>query len=632
MKNDVRHILQTWGWDNPPPYVVEQAERVLSCSGQTLLHVIESYGLGKVAELEELDRLRPRNVPVLDYLAQRVKGLANARQQILATFNGVLFYEPGIEESLLFAGMGNKEIAEHCRIHRCVAFHHPGNVNRMLIAFCEWDDLDKFEKAGRAERMENPLMGALRMVDDRPMVVLTSTINLNAALQQAQAGGIEGSYAQTNRSYWAHNQADTDAQRVVAKIFNESIELKSTDITLWPETDGTCNVLLRRHGDLMPSPSYPKIGFEHASEGIRFLMGKSKALSDGSTLAYPVDGKLQYRSPNRDVFMRHNYAPVNRNGLDHEMIVASMRIFTMENVEINLESLKLRPDLIEEIRQVLISNKGLILIVAPVNQGKSTTMGGIIAMHVKMYGVHGAKRMSVEMPVERNQEGLLSMSVEDEALLPVYIRALFRQDLDFAFIGEVRDSFTAAAFARVGTSGHICGSTGHAEDAVSGITMVINYLRVQGKSEKESLTVQPADFVSKLALVIAQRLVPELCQKCHIPHTLTENDLRDVQLHEKREMHSRSRVDELRAASVAGRLFRKNEKGCPHCFRGITGERPVNEWIPVSKALRYELSDMVQDNRFDYARVTQSRVGSLYDSAIDLVLEGKVALEDAIGL
>jgi type II secretory ATPase GspE/PulE/Tfp pilus assembly ATPase PilB-like protein len=635
MKNDLKDLVHTWGWIDPPAYVIAQAERVLACQGKDILDVVVAYDLATREELDELSRHMPRNVHPLDFLSQRVKGLSSMRQQILATFNGMLFYEVPIEPDLLFHEMSQKAIAEHCKANRCVAFHHPANQHQMVIGFCDFDDLDKFEKAGRTERMENVLVVSMNLGDEEPMCVLMTAANLNAALGAATAGNVEGAHRNANRSYWAHNQAETDAQRVIAKIFDEAIDIRASDITFWPENDGTAHVVFRRNGRLILSQQHPKISFAHASEGIRFLMGKTKALSDGSILAVPVDGKLQYRGPSREVFMRHNYMPVNRVGSEFEMIVGSIRVFTMENVEINLESLRIHPDLVKEIRRVLKGNKGLILVVAPVNQGKSTTIGGIISEHVKQYGVFGAKRMSVEAPVERYQDGLISTNVENETLIPAYVRALFRQDLDFGFIGEVRDSFTAAAFARIGNSGHLCASTGHAEDAVSGITMVINYLRAEVKGSADALVIQPSDFVSKLQLVVAQRLVPELCQVCRIEHKLSEEELEDIALHEEREMHAPSRVEELRRASEEGRLFKKNVDkpvGECQCFKGIVGEMPINEWIPVSKRLRHAMSQMVQDNRFDYEKVSEGRVGSLYSSAIDLVLQGKVAIEDAVGL
>jgi type II secretory ATPase GspE/PulE/Tfp pilus assembly ATPase PilB-like protein len=631
MKNEIQDIVQMWGWANPPEWVVAQAERCLMLRDAEMLKVIEHFTGESQDQLAEKVQHRPNNVPPLEYLTQRVSGLSAVKQQILATYNNTLFYDGLIDESMLVGAMMQSSVKDYCHTHRCAAFHHPESRAQIVLAFCDWSDLEKFDKAGRHEKMENPLVKALGD-DADPMLVLITNVKLNEIFGRAEASAVEGSSQSGNRSTWAGAQAETDAQRVISKIFDEAIQLKASDITFWPEMDGTSYVVFRRHGRLIPSQSHPQISFQHAEEGLRFLLGKTKAQTDGSTLMSPADGNLRYRSSEKEVFMRHNYVPIHRAGMAHELIAGSIRIFTMENVDINLEELRLPQELIKDIRRVLKANKGTILVVAPVNEGKSTTVGGIIAEHVKMYGVRGRKRISVEMPVERYQDGLISLDVPEEKLLPKYIRALFRQDLDFGFIGEVRDSYTAAAFARVGTSGHIVASTGHADDSPGGIAMVLNYLRAaQHVSSVDQLVVHPSDFVSKIALVIAQRLVPELCG-CKLQHKLSQEDVDDLRAHEAHELHTPSRVDQLVAASEAGNLWKKNEKGCSQCYRGVTGERPVAEWIPVGRALRSKLGDMVQRDFLDHSEIIKYRKSSLYQSAIDLVLAGDVDLNDVAGL
>ncbi|QNE48678.1 hypothetical protein F1C58_16605 (plasmid) [Glaciihabitans sp. INWT7] len=152
---------------------------------------------------------------------------------------------------------------------------------------------------------------------------------------------------------------------------------------------------------------------------------------------------------------------------------------------------------IAAIRELLLKPSGMILIAGPVGEGKTTTAH----LALTEIGTEGKAVIAVEDPVERVLPGVSQIEVQEEvgAGFSDIMRYLVRSDFDTLFIGEIRDSATAAAAVRMAKAGRRVISTIHASDNVTAL------LRLIELSDDTPLSV--LDAVSG---VISQRLVKKL--------------------------------------------------------------------------------------------------------------------------
>ncbi len=86
------------------------------------------------------------------------------------------------------------------------------------------------------------------------------------------------------------------------------------------------------------------------------------------------------------------------------------------------------------------------------------------------------------------------------------LRSVLRfQDPDVILVGEIRDEETARTAMRAAMTGHLVFSTVHAKDTISAIFRLLD------------LGVEPFLVANSMNLVVAQRLVHFLCDKCRQP-------------------------------------------------------------------------------------------------------------------
>jgi type IV pilus assembly protein PilB len=86
------------------------------------------------------------------------------------------------------------------------------------------------------------------------------------------------------------------------------------------------------------------------------------------------------------------------------------------------------------------------------------------------------------------------------------LRTLLRQDPDVIMLGEIRDEETARTAIQAALTGHLVFSTLHTNDAPSAITRLLN------------MGVEPYLIGAALNMVLAQRLVRRICNKCQQPY------------------------------------------------------------------------------------------------------------------
>jgi general secretion pathway protein E len=175
-----------------------------------------------------------------------------------------------------------------------------------------------------------------------------------------------------------------------------------------------------------------------------------------------------------------------------------------------LDRLGLSEEHRQTIELLLAKPNGIVLVTGPTGSGKSTTLYTFLS---QLNSVH-RRIVTIEDPVENKLPGIVQIPVKNEIGLTFAsgLRSILRGDPNVVMVGEIRDLETAEIAVRASLTGHLVFSTLHTNDAVAGITRLIE------------MGVKPFLVRSSVRAFIAQRLVRCLCTSCKSRRIISANN------------------------------------------------------------------------------------------------------------
>jgi twitching motility protein PilT len=159
--------------------------------------------------------------------------------------------------------------------------------------------------------------------------------------------------------------------------------------------------------------------------------------------------------------------------------------------------------LLEQIRTIAESPRGIVLVAGSTGCGKSTTLAAMIE-HIN---AHFKKHIiTLEDPIEyvfednqciieQREVGLDTLSFNDA------LKHILRQDPDIIMVGEMRDSTSFTAAMSAADTGHLVLSTLHTTNAPQSISRILDFFKAE---EREQIRRQLA---GTMQAVICQRMV-----------------------------------------------------------------------------------------------------------------------------
>lgn len=168
----------------------------------------------------------------------------------------------------------------------------------------------------------------------------------------------------------------------------------------------------------------------------------------------------------------------------------------------NFDDLLLPPIL----KEFAHKEQGFFLVVGPVGQGKSTTLAAMIELINQERAEH---IITIEDPIEYIFEDGRSLIEQREVRFDTKdfrsgLRAMFRQDVNVALIGEMRDPETISTAVTAAETGHLVFSTLHTNSASQTVDRIIDSFPA---TQQGQISVQLA---STLLGVFSQRLIPRI--------------------------------------------------------------------------------------------------------------------------
>lgn len=617
-KQNPLDLLKNWGFSTHAPEALrEHANICATVGGSRIGHIVQVLGLMDEKAIEQALEAKPSNVLTLEQLIQIKPTLRSEFLRILSVSRGLPYFTE-IPEELAATALDYSELSEELSKARAMIVRSPDG--KPLVIFTELPALIEYTQISPKNAHKHPLRAAVGPGAQVALAPVAALIKMqtNSAVSVAMSPSVE--------NFWSPQAAVTDAERLLSTIFDEAIALRATDIEFAPKRDGTVRIRYRQYGDMM-SPVRNQLSREVAKEITNFLVTTTGA-GDGARLRSAADGQMTYKSSGAEVFIRASFIPADRAGLDFDMISISLRLMARIAKSVDLQELNLPSVVVNEVKAALLKPYGLIILAGPTNSGKSTTIAGIVGEHVKMYG-DTKKRISLEEPVERYLEGITQVTVQHGNFAEL-IRALLRHDPDMVWVGEIRDAFSAGACVRASTSGHITMSTVHANNSVLAVRAIANYLQGKGDGEMSS-GASLFDLAESVSLIIAQRLVKQLCPNCKEAYRPSEAEIETVARYLDGE-NQNALATTLRAfrQDSNARMYRAPRKNdCSHCQgSGFKGERPICEALPVNRKVRALMSS--DESRLPVDEISTFRVNTLSDHAFELVKAGLIELSSMI--
>src|SRR3984885_580598 len=287
------------------------------------------------------------------------------------------------------------------------------------------------------------------------------------------------------------DDSEASVVKFVNQILREALEQRATDIHVEPLQDDL-QIRYRIDGVLHEVPVPPNIKVLQASVISRL---KIMAHLDIAERRMPQDGRINLEMEGQPIDVRVATIPT----VSGESI--SLRLLARNRFDFSLLGLTAVAE--RKIRELISQPNGIILLTGPTGCGKSTSLYTFLSM------LHTMERriVTVEDPVEHKLSGVMQIAVKPEINLTfaTALRSILRGDPNVIMIGEMRDFETTEIAIRAALTGHLVFSTLHTNDAIGGITRLID------------MGVQPFLIASSVRAFLAQRLVRVLCPKCKAP-------------------------------------------------------------------------------------------------------------------
>ncbi len=398
---------------------------------------------------------------------------------------------------------------------QAVSHHHPGPVRLVMTTRRRLVEAVKSAYGVGAETFEELLEGR-----DEEIVTEREEINV-----------LDG------------EDPEASVMKFVNQILREGLQQGATDIHFEP-LGHDLRIRYRIDGILHEAPVPPRIRLLQDSVISRL---KIMASLDIAERRLPQDGRIALEHKGRPIDVRVATIPC----VHGENV--SLRLLGQE--QFDFARLGLEPSVERKIRSLIGMPNGIVLVTGPTGCGKSTSLYTFLSS----LNVKERRIVTIEDPVEHKIDGVIQIAVKPEIDLTFAnaLRSILRGDPNVIMVGEMRDVETVDIAIRAALTGHLVFSTLHTNDAVGGITRLLD------------MGVEPFLVGSSVRAFLAQRLVRKLCSKCSKPTEMGPEELNRIGF----------------PGELAAGL--RQPVGCQHCRNsGYAGRLAIMEICMMTPALQ----------------------------------------------
>jgi type IV pilus assembly protein PilB len=387
---------------------------------------------------------------------------------------------------------------------------------------------------------------------------------------------------------------DPPVVKIVDLLVRTAYDSRSSDVHIEPQ-EGNMSVRFRIDGLMHEVLRVQKTLHDRVITRIKVL---SNLRTDEHLSAQ--DGKMRMEMEEERLDIRVSIVPI----ADGEKAV--LRLLSSHQQELTLKDLGMNDQDLLKVSKAYNRSYGMILSTGPTGSGKTTSIYSIL----KELNKPDRNITTIEDPVEYRIKGAnqIQVNVKTNLTFANGLRSILRQDPNIIFVGEIRDDETAGIAVNAALTGHLVLSTLHTNDAATALPRLTD------------MKVEPFLVASTVSVIMAQRLVRKVCDKCKVEKLL-----------------SRKELEENFPPEVVKRNFGTNNeikfyeaKGCKSChntgYSGRVGLFEVLEMTPAIKKLVVEKKD---SDTLTKAAVEEG-MKTMYDDGIAKMLAGATTLEEVL--
>ncbi len=378
---------------------------------------------------------------------------------------------------------------------------------------------------------------------------------------------------------------DAPVVRLANTILVQAVKRHTSDIHLMPMQDKV-SLRFRIDGELVEFLSLPKSIFLPLCSRLKLLSNM-----DISVTRIPQDGRFSFTTDNSKISVRASSLPTTHG----EKIV--MRLLDQTAKPRTLEQLGLRSEEQNKIEEATKRAHGMILATGPTGSGKTTLLYSLLQRINKP----NINIVTLEDPVEYQLDGVAQVQLNRKAGMTFAsgLRSILRQDPDVILVGEIRDQETATIAIESSLTGHKVLSTLHTNDAPGAVTRFVE------------MGVEPFLIASTLNVVVAQRLVRRLCEKCRQEYLAPPDELKMMGIPQNKKV----------------KFYKSN--GCTSCNNtGYSGRVAVCEVMDINDSIRHAILQRASSTEIKQIAIDSRSFRTLRLNAAAKVLEGITSFEE----
>lgn len=294
---------------------------------------------------------------------------------------------------------------------------------------------------------------------------------------------------------------DREILDATEKIILDALYERASDILMDPRTDGFFTVRFRIDGMLRTELEVEAVKCVAIVNSVKAIAGM-----DIAERRRPQDGAFMARIPEGSVHFRVASAGV----LGGEKI--SIRVLDQSIGLMQLQDIGLSPQTYKIIANAIQQPSGMIIVCGPTGSGKTTSLYAMLST----IDFYTRNVITVEDPVEHYlaQASQIEVNVKAEITFSNALRSILRQDPDVICVGEIRDSETANMALQASQTGHLVLATLHSSSNMGTLVRLMD------------LGVKPLLLASAISVIVSQRLVRRLCDKCKSQAKMSEGHAR----------------------------------------------------------------------------------------------------------
>jgi type IV pilus assembly protein PilB len=337
---------------------------------------------------------------------------------------------------------------------------------------------------------------------------------------------------------------------MVENIFADAVRVGATDIHVLPRGPRKTDVYFRIDGQLALWYSIEDTRAEAVAAAIKT---RGSNLDRFERLA-AQEGGVQKSVDSQPVRFAISILPVisRESGGKFESVVIRVQ---RDAEAVSLDAAIPDPYALRVVKEALGRPRGMVLVAGPSGAGRTATVASLLRTVMKS----GLNAMTVEDPVEYFLEGARQVKLNPKLTYNDALDAIVRHDPDIVYLGEIDERLAAETGLGLAVTGrHVFGKL-HARDTGTAVARLL------------SMGIERFLVAEGLSVLLAQRQVRKLCERCKEPVTKVSRDL-----------VTRLGFTEDDASATA--FFRA--VGCINCTGGFKGRLPLHEALDFTGPVR----------------------------------------------